>query len=182
MSIPHWTPVDAIVSAIAGSLCPVGRLLSIGRFGTDASILDMNADAGAQVVSTFPSDRTRFFATDVSSSESIASAIASTVSWTKETGKGIGGVVAAAGVSTPAKIIDRHGDMMGMDGFDFVMAVNVRGSVDLVRQCLPHMIKMEGEGQDGEKGVVVLVSSSAAWVHPPPKTRTGFYVDPALQL
>jgi NAD(P)-dependent dehydrogenase (short-subunit alcohol dehydrogenase family) len=80
----------------------------------------------------------------------------------KETGKEIGGVVAAAGVSTPAKIIDRHGEMFGMEGFDFVMGVNVRGSVDLVRQLLPHMVGVEPVGEDGERGVVVLVSSSAA--------------------
>ena len=71
-------------------------------------------------------------------------------------------MVAAAGVSTPAKIIDRHGDEFDMKGFDFVMGVNVRGSVDLCRQCLPGLIKVAPEGEDAERGVLVLVSSSAA--------------------
>ena len=79
-----------------------------------------------------------------------------------EIGKEIGGVVAAAGVSTPAKIVDRHGDMFDLKGFDFVMGINVRGSIDLVRQFLPHMVKAEPVGEDGERGVIVLVSSSAA--------------------
>lgn len=49
-----------------------------------------------------------------------------------------------------------------MKGFDFVMGVNVRGSVDLCRQFLPHLVKVEPEGEDAERGVLVLVSSSAA--------------------
>jgi len=72
-------------------------------------------------------------------------------------------VIAAAGVSTAAKIIDRNGDPLDMSGFDFVMSINVRGSVDLVRQVLPHLTQIEPEGPDGERGVIVLVSSSAAY-------------------
>ena len=72
------------------------------------------------------------------------------MSWAKQTGKEIGGVVAAAGVSTPAKIIDRHGDPFDLKGFDFVMSINVRGSIDLIRQLLPHMTKVEPEAPDGE--------------------------------
>lgn len=72
------------------------------------------------------------------------------------------GVIAAAGVSTPAKIIDRHGEPFDMGGFDFVMGVNVRGSIDLVRQFLPRMIQVVPEGPDGERGTVFLVSSAAA--------------------
>lgn len=50
-----------------------------------------------------------------------------------------------------------------MAGYDFVMSVNVRGSVDLVAQLVPHLAKVEPEGEDGERGVVVLVSSAAAF-------------------
>jgi len=53
--------------------------------------------------------------------------------------------------------------MLDMSGFDFVMNINVRGSVRLVRQVLPHLTKVEPEGPDGERGVIVLVSSSAAF-------------------
>jgi 3-hydroxyacyl-CoA dehydrogenase / 3-hydroxy-2-methylbutyryl-CoA dehydrogenase len=43
------------------------------------------------------------------------------------------------------------------------MNVNVRGSIDLVRQCLPYMSKTAPVGEDGERGVIILVSSSAAF-------------------
>jgi NAD(P)-dependent dehydrogenase (short-subunit alcohol dehydrogenase family) len=85
------------------------------------------------------------------------------LAWIKQTGFELGGVVAAAGVSTPAKIIDRNGEPFDLDNFDFVMNVNVRGTIDLIRQCLPHMIKTEPINADGERGVLIMVSSSAAF-------------------
>ena len=122
----------------------------------------MNEEGGQALVNELGSHRSKFFQVDVSDTESIARAVKATLAWVKETGKEIGGIVAAAGVSTPAKIIDRHGDPFDLKGFDFVMNINVRGSIDLVRQFLPHMIKVEPEARDGERGVIILVSSSAA--------------------
>ena len=122
----------------------------------------MNEEGGQALVNELGPIRSKFFQVDVSDTESIAQAVKDTVAWVKETGKQIGGIVAAAGVSTPAKIIDRHGDPFDLKGFDFVMNINVRGSIDLVRQFLPHMIKVEPEAPDGERGVIILVSSSAA--------------------
>lgn len=43
------------------------------------------------------------------------------------------------------------------------MNINVRGSIDLIRQILPHMSAIEATQPDGERGVIVLVSSSAAF-------------------
>ena len=131
--------------------------------GANVSILDMNSEGGSALVEELSSYRTKFFQTDVSSSDSIAAALKGTLKWTIVTGKAIGGVVAAAGVSNPAKIIDRHGEPLDMKGFDFVMNINVRGSIDLVRQIAPHLAQVEPEGSDGERGIIVLVSSSAAF-------------------
>ena len=122
----------------------------------------MNEEGGQALVNELGSHRSKFFQVDVSDTESIARAVKDTLAWVQETGKEIGGIVAAAGVSTPAKIIDRHGDPFDLKGFDFVMNINVRGSIDLVRQFLPHMVKVEPEAPDGERGVIILVSSSAA--------------------
>lgn len=126
------------------------------------AILDMNQESGQALVQELDSKCTRFFQVDVSDTESIAAAIKGIKSWVEQTGKAIGGVIAAAGVSTPAKIIDRYGDPFDIKSFDFVMNINVRGSIDLVRQLLPHMIHAEPEAPDGERGVVLLISSSAA--------------------
>jgi NAD(P)-dependent dehydrogenase (short-subunit alcohol dehydrogenase family) len=43
------------------------------------------------------------------------------------------------------------------------MNVNVRGTIDLIRQVLPHMARSEPKGADGERGVIIMVASSAAF-------------------
>ena len=53
--------------------------------------------------------------------------------------------------------------MMDLAGFDRVLSINLRGTVDLIRQTLPHLAQNEPEGDDGERGVVVVVSSVAAY-------------------
>jgi NAD(P)-dependent dehydrogenase (short-subunit alcohol dehydrogenase family) len=40
--------------------------------------------------------------------------------------------------------------------------VNVIGTFNLTRQVLEHLIKVEPEGADGERGVIIMVSSAAA--------------------
>ena len=131
--------------------------------GGYVSILDMNPDGGSALVEELGADHTKFFQADVSDTDSITAAIKDTLEWVKKTGKELGGVIAAAGVSNPAKIIDRHGEPFDIKAFDFVMNINVRGSMDLVRQVLPHLSKVEPEGSDRERGIIVLVSSSAAF-------------------
>lgn len=43
------------------------------------------------------------------------------------------------------------------------MNVNVRGTIDLIRQVLPHMAKVDPVDEDGERGIVIMVASSAAF-------------------
>ena len=123
----------------------------------------MNDELGEALVKELGGNKAKFFSTDVSDSESIAKAVKGTLSWVKQTAKEVGGVIAAAGVANPAKIIDRHGEPFDLEGFDLVMTINVRGSIDLVRQFLPHISTVKATQPDGERGVIVLVSSSAAF-------------------
>jgi 3-hydroxyacyl-CoA dehydrogenase/3-hydroxy-2-methylbutyryl-CoA dehydrogenase len=53
--------------------------------------------------------------------------------------------------------------MMDMALFDRVLAINLRGTADLIRQTLPYLAQNEPEGDDGERGVIVVVSSVAAY-------------------
>ena len=44
------------------------------------------------------------------------------------------------------------------------MSVNVGGTIDLCRQILPHLTSIEpAEGDEGERGVLILVASAAAF-------------------
>ncbi|KAK8194413.1 hypothetical protein M8818_007604 [Zalaria obscura] len=127
------------------------------------AILDMNTDAGEEVVKELGSDRSRFFEVDVTDTDSIANALKGTSAWVKKTGRQIGGVVSAAGVGNPGKIIDRHNEPLSLSSIDFVLNINLRGTLDFVRQALPYMTQVQPDGADGERGVVILVSSSAAY-------------------
>ena len=76
----------------------------ICRAGGYVAILDMNAELAQELVKEIGGGRSKFFEANVLDTESIAAAVKGALSWSKETGKEIGGVIAAAGVSTPAKV------------------------------------------------------------------------------
>jgi 3-hydroxyacyl-CoA dehydrogenase/3-hydroxy-2-methylbutyryl-CoA dehydrogenase len=76
----------------------------ICKNGGYAAILDMNEETADEVVQAVGGGKTKFFQCDVLETESIASAVKGSLEWAKQTGKEIGGVIAAAGVSTPAKV------------------------------------------------------------------------------
>jgi NAD(P)-dependent dehydrogenase (short-subunit alcohol dehydrogenase family) len=130
--------------------------------GAYVSLLDLNADNGNGVVADLGS-RAKFFETDVSSTESIASAVSGTLAWINETKAPIGGVVAGAGVGLPGLIVDKKNEPLAIESIDFVLNINLRGTLDLIRQCVPHMTTAEGTGPDGERGVIVMIASSAAF-------------------
>lgn len=63
----------------------------------------MNEENGADLVAKLGSSA-KFFVCNVLETESIKAAVDGTVAWAKETGKPLGGVIPAAGVSTPATV------------------------------------------------------------------------------
>jgi len=131
--------------------------------GAYVSLFDLNEEAGETIVKEL-GNRAKFFECDVSQTESVENAVNGTAAWIKETGKHLGGVIAAAGVGAAQKIIDgRTGEPIGIDSIDFVLNINIRGTLDLVRLALPHIIKAPPIQPDGERGVLILVSSSAAF-------------------
>ncbi|KAG9561158.1 3-hydroxyacyl-CoA dehydrogenase type-2, partial [Aureobasidium melanogenum] len=127
------------------------------------AILDLNVDSGGKAVKELGSERSRFFEADVSDTESIAKAVEGVSKWIQETGKPIGAIISAAGVSKPGKIIGRNNEPLSLSSIDFVLNINVRGTLDFVRQLLPLMARNKPTEPDNERGCVILVSSSAAY-------------------
>ncbi|KAK3309483.1 uncharacterized protein B0T15DRAFT_4203 [Chaetomium strumarium] len=149
---------------ISGGASGLGRacVRDICADGGNAVILDMNEDLGNSLAAELgPS--AKFFVCDVSDTESIASAVKSTVSWVKETGKPLGGIIPAAGVGHPGLILDKQLRPVSLESVDFVLSINLRGTLDLVRQLLPHLAATTPQGPDNERGVVVMVASAAAF-------------------
>jgi hypothetical protein len=71
--------------------------------GGNVAILDMNEENGQELVKKL-STSTKFFECNVLETESVTKAVQDAAKWAKETGKPLGGVIAAAGVSTPATV------------------------------------------------------------------------------
>ncbi|TKA61738.1 hypothetical protein B0A49_09945 [Cryomyces minteri] len=139
---------------------------SLHAAGGYVALLDMNAEAGEAVAAelgTGAGERALFVQTDVSDTESVAAAVKKSMEWVGRTGKALGGVIAAAGVGNPGKIIDRNNEPLPLSSIDFVLSINLRGTLDLIRQVLPHMTQVQPLEPDGERGALILVSSSAAF-------------------
>ena len=60
-------------------------------------------------------------------------------------------------------MIDRNNEPLSLSSIDFVLNINLRGTLDFVRQLLPLMTKNQPTQPDNERGCVILVSSSAAY-------------------
>jgi len=78
-------------------------VVEICQAGGYAAVLDMNEELANDVVREWPR-KTKFFEANVLETKSVAAAVKGALEWAKETGKEVGGVIAAAGVSTPAKV------------------------------------------------------------------------------
>ncbi|PNH46105.1 hypothetical protein VD0004_g1913 [Verticillium dahliae] len=134
----------------------------IVNHGGNAAILDMNVEDGqAFAQSLGPS--ARFFPCNVLETASVTSAVEGAAAWAASAKKPFGGVIPAAGVGLPAAMLGRDNEPLPLDDFDFVLAVNLRGTIDLVRQTLPHLAAQPASDPDGERGVVVMVASAAAF-------------------
>ncbi|KAF8649272.1 hypothetical protein AX16_005900 [Volvariella volvacea WC 439] len=114
------------------------------------------------------SNRVLFIKTDVAQLEQIEHAVNLTVEWTKETGAALGGVINCAGFGIPALMINRKGTMHPQSLWDRLVAVNLSGTFHLTRLTLKHLVKVPPDAEcDGERGVVIMVSSEVAYDGPP---------------
>jgi 3-hydroxyacyl-CoA dehydrogenase / 3-hydroxy-2-methylbutyryl-CoA dehydrogenase len=71
--------------------------------GGYAAILDMNEELASAAVEKW-AGKAKFFEVNVLETESVTKAVSGTLAWVQETGMELGGVIAAAGVSNPAKV------------------------------------------------------------------------------
>lgn len=105
----------------------------------------------------------KYFQTDITQLSEVKDAVEKTVAWTTETGASLGGVINCAGIASGAKIIDVNNDPHSLDLWEYVIAVNLTGTFNLTRLALKQLVKISPEnGPDGERGVIIMVSSAAA--------------------
>lgn len=92
---------------VSGGASGLGKaaVQALVKAGGYVSILDQaDEETGQALVKELGSTAAKFFKCNVLKTESIASAVQGTADWAKETGKPMGGVIPAAGVSLPATV------------------------------------------------------------------------------
>jgi 3-hydroxyacyl-CoA dehydrogenase / 3-hydroxy-2-methylbutyryl-CoA dehydrogenase len=96
---------EGLTFVVSGGCSGLGLATArdLHRAGAYVMLLDLNASAGESVVQEL-GESSKFAETDVSDTSSIENAVNATIEWIKQTGKPLGGVVAAAGVGMPAKV------------------------------------------------------------------------------
>ncbi|KAG6910068.1 hypothetical protein DXG01_013518 [Tephrocybe rancida] len=118
-----------------------------------------------------PSNRCLFLRTDLRELTQIEDAVKRVVTWTQETGAELGGVVNSAGLGRNELMINAKGKPHGTDLWDLTMDINAAGSFNLTRLALEHLVQVRPEDTpDGERGVIILVASEAAFEGQPGQT------------
>lgn len=81
--------------------------MELAQHGGNISILDLNEDTGAELVNQLGGEsRAKFFAVDVTETDTIEAAVKGTMEWVGKTGAPLGGIIPAAGVGFPGLVRD----------------------------------------------------------------------------
>lgn len=147
---------DSTVALVTGGASGLGeatarRLLDAGA---RVVLVDLPGGAGEETAAAL-GDRCVFAAADVCDEEQVKAAV--------ETATGMGElriVVACAGVATPGRILSRRG-VLPLETYRKVIEVNLIGSFNVLRLAAEQMVT--NEPVDGDRGVVVLTASAAAF-------------------
>jgi len=124
--------------------------------GGNAVIFDMDEKRGAELAKEL-GDKAIFAKVDVTNEESVAKGIHAAV----DTYGTIHGAVQCAGIALPKRVISAKGQVHDAKSFNFVMAVNVLGTFNVLRLATQQILK--NEPQDGERGVFIHTASVAAF-------------------
>lgn len=151
--------LNDLVAVVTGGVSGLGlatarRLLAGGARGV--GVIDIDAGKGQALAAEAP-DRILFQEADVSDEAAVDSAVASVA-------RRFGALhvaINAAAIGGAAKLISRRG-AISMALFDKVMRINLYGAMHVMRAAVPEMMK-NAPNADGERGLIVNVSSGAAW-------------------
>jgi NAD(P)-dependent dehydrogenase (short-subunit alcohol dehydrogenase family) len=126
------------------------------QHGAKAAIMDLDENRGSSLAEEL-GELVFFCKTDVTDPESVHSAIERVV----ERFGTVHVAVNCAGVGFPAKVLSKKGPI-DMKLFDKVVRINLYGTMNMIRSAAGKMVEND-PGEDGERGVVINVSSGAAF-------------------
>jgi NAD(P)-dependent dehydrogenase (short-subunit alcohol dehydrogenase family) len=147
---------DSSVALVTGGASGLG----------EATVRRLHADGAAVVILDLPSspgealarelgDRVRFAPTDVRDEAQVQAAI--------DTAAELGTlrvVVNCAGIGTPGRVVGKNGPL-ALEKFQSVIDINLVGTFNVLRLAAASML--ENEPVDGDRGVIVMTASIAAY-------------------
>ncbi len=150
----NLTGASAIVT---GGASGIGEACAhqLAALGAHVVIADLNEDLGKSVASEVGGI---FVKCDVSSEDDGKAAVAAAT----EMGP-LRVLVNSAGLGFAGRTVDRNNEPMEQKRFDFVVKVNLLGSFNMLRLSAAAMAKTEPLDSDGNRGVVINLTSVAAF-------------------
>ncbi|WP_029215148.1 SDR family NAD(P)-dependent oxidoreductase [Kallotenue papyrolyticum] len=144
-----------ISGAASGLGAATARRLVAG--GARVIIGDVNQPAGAALADELGA-AARFVRMDVTAEAEVGAAIAAA----REHFGAVHGAICCAGIGVAEKLLGRNGPH-ALDLFTRVIQVNLVGTFNVVRLAAAAMAENAPRGPDGERGVIVMTASVAAF-------------------
>ena len=146
--------ISAVVTGGASGL-GLGTVKRLAKAGTHVVIADLPGSAGETVAAELGA-RVRFVPTDVTDEQQFQAAIDAAGA----TGP-LRALVHCAGIGHTIRVVDKEGKPGELPGFEKVIRVNLIGSYNALR--LGGAAMAATEPVDGERGVIVMTASAAAY-------------------
>jgi NAD(P)-dependent dehydrogenase (short-subunit alcohol dehydrogenase family) len=149
--------VDGVGVLVTGGASGLGLATArkLAAAGAHVTIADLPTSAGADLVSELGL-AARFIETDVTSEEQVRDAVATASAITP-----LRVLVHTAGRGGPLRILDREGKATPLETFTSIIETNLVGTYIALRLAAEAMAATDPV--DGERGVAVLTSSTAAY-------------------
>ncbi|GMA39777.1 SDR family NAD(P)-dependent oxidoreductase [Mobilicoccus caccae] len=148
------TPQTVAVVTGGGSGLGEATVRRLHADGAAVVILDLPGSQGEAVASSL-GDRARFAPADVRDEDQVQAAIDAA----RELGE-LRIAVTCAGVATPGRVVGRKGPLP-LETYKTVIDINLVGSFNVLRLAAAAMV--DNEPVDGDRGVVIMTASIAAW-------------------
>lgn len=149
MQIAHSSAV--ITGGASGLGAATARALA--SRGAHVVIADLNADLGNELAAEIGG---QFVHTDVTDAAAVSHALDAAAARAP-----LREVVHCAGRGGTVRVVDRDGNPGDLELYETIVRINLIGSFNVLRLAAAHMA--QNEPVDGERGVIVLTASVAAW-------------------
>lgn len=149
--------IEGITALVTGGASGLGRATAerLVKLGARVMIVDLPTSQGAAIAEA-SGGTLRFVAADVTHPEQMQAAIDAAVEWGP-----LRAVVHCAARGHTLRILDRDGNPGSLEAYEGVIRTNLVGSFNVLRLCAAAMAR--NEPKDGDRGVVVMTASVAAW-------------------